>query len=82
MRSGVSYGSNRYRKIISKYLESYDSKKESKYNILLEKNKLYGYTLSKFFLKAILNGFTLNNLNWINTRKDFVKLSVKDRWSL
>ena len=52
MRSGASYGSNRYSKVINKYLKSCDSKQESKYNMFLEKNKFYGYGLSKLFPKS------------------------------
>ena len=47
-RGGGSYISNRYSKASNKYLESYDSKQESKHTIYLNANNLYGYVMSKF----------------------------------
>ena len=47
-RGGISYISNRYIKSNNKYLRSYDPKQESKHNIYLDPNNLYGYAMSKF----------------------------------
>ena len=48
MRGGVYYISKRYSKANNKYLNSYDSKQESKHITYLDANNLYGYAMSKF----------------------------------
>ena len=48
-RGGVSYISNRYSKVNSKYLKSFDPKKESKRIIYLDANNIYDYEIPKFF---------------------------------
>ena len=45
-RGGVSYISNRYTKVNNKYLKSYYPKQESKHNVYLDVNNLYGYAMS------------------------------------
>ena len=47
-RGGVSYISNRYTKVNNKYLKSYYPKQESKHNVYLDVNNLYGYAMSQF----------------------------------
>ena len=44
--SGVLHISKRYSKAKKNYLKSYDPKRESKHNIFLDKNNLYGYVMS------------------------------------
>ena len=46
-RGRISHVSNRYSKAKNKYLKFYDTKRESKNNIYLDANKLYGYVMSK-----------------------------------
>ena len=48
-RSRVSYFSNIYSKVNSKYSKSYDPKQESKHIIYLDANNLYGYPRLNFF---------------------------------
>ena len=48
MRRKVSYISKRYCQTNNKYLKSYHPKQESKHNIYLDANNLYGYAISKF----------------------------------
>ena len=48
-RGGVSYISKKWSKANSKYLKSYDPKKEWQHIIHLDKDNLYGYVMSKFF---------------------------------
>ena len=45
---GISYISNRSSKASNKYFKSYDPKEESKHNIYLDANILYGYAISRF----------------------------------
>ena len=47
-RGGVPYISNRYSKANNKCLKSYDPKQDSKHNIYLDANYLYGYAMSEF----------------------------------
>ena len=47
-RGGISYISNIYSKANNKFLKSLDPKKESKHNIYLDANNLYGYSMSTF----------------------------------
>ena len=47
-RGGISYISNRYTKVNNKYLKSYYPKQESKHNVYLDVNNLYGYAMSQF----------------------------------
>ena len=60
-RGGVSYIFNRYSKVNSKYLKSYDSKQESKHIIYLGANNLYGYAMSKFL--------PISGFKWINPKE-------------
>ena len=45
MRSGISYIAKRHRKANNKYMESYDSSKESKCITFLDANNLYSWAL-------------------------------------
>ena len=48
MRGGFSYTAKRYSKANNKYMEYYDSGKESKYITYLDANKLYGWAMSQY----------------------------------
>ena len=48
----VFHTSKRYNKTKDKYLNSYDPKQESKHVIDLDASNLYGYVMSKFFLRS------------------------------
>ena len=47
MRGGISYISKRHSKANNKYMECYDSGKESKYITNLDANNLYGWLMSQ-----------------------------------
>ena len=48
MRGGISDIHNRYSKANNKFMESYDNKKPSTYNIYLDENDLYGWVMSQY----------------------------------
>ena len=58
MRGGVIYISKRYSKANKKYLTCYNPKKPMKYIAYLDKNNLYGYTMSKSLQQVDLKGWT------------------------
>ena len=60
-RGGIPYISNRYSKANNKCLKSYDPKQDSKHNIYLDANNLYGYSMSKFI--------TTSRFKWIDPKE-------------
>ena len=52
-KSGISYIYNRYSKASNKYLKYSDPKEESKLDIFLDTNNLYGYAKSNFFPTSV-----------------------------
>ena len=48
MRGGFSYTTKRHNKANNKYMEYYDSGKESKYITYLDANNLYGWAMSQY----------------------------------
>ena len=49
LRGGISYISKRYAKANNKYINDYDSKKQSTFISYLDMNNLYGWAMSKYF---------------------------------
>ena len=49
MREGISYVSKRHNKANNKYMECYDSRKESKFIMYLDAYNLYGWAMSQYF---------------------------------
>ena len=47
-RGGISYIAKRYAKASNKYMSYYDSEKLSTFRICLDKNNLYGWTMSEY----------------------------------
>ena len=47
-RGGISYIAKRYAKANNKYMSDYDSEKPSTFIIYLDKNNLYGWTMSEY----------------------------------
>ena len=47
-RGGISCIAKRYDKANNKYMSDYDSNKSSTFMIYLDKNKLYGWTMSEY----------------------------------
>ena len=47
-RGGISYIAKRYAKASNKYVSYYDSEKLSTFRICLDKNNLYGWTMSEY----------------------------------
>ena len=48
MRGGISYIAKRYEKANNKYMECYDSSKESKYITYLDADSLYGWPVRQY----------------------------------
>ena len=46
IKGGISYIAKRYRKANNKYMESYDSSKESIFTMYLDANSLYSWGMS------------------------------------
>ena len=55
-RGGISYIRNRCSKTNNKHLKSYDPNQESKLNIYLDTNNLFGYVMSQFLQEVDSNG--------------------------
>ena len=47
-RGGVSYIAKRYAKANNKYMSDYDSNKQSTFITYLDKNNLYGWSMSEY----------------------------------
>ena len=60
-RSGISYISNRYSKANNKYLKSHDPKQQSKHNLYLDTNNLYGYAMS--------NLLPISGFKWLDPKE-------------
>ena len=58
MRSGISYIAKRHSKANNKYMECYDSSKESKYFTYLDSNNLYGWAMCQYL--------PYSGFNWLN----------------
>ena len=61
MRGGVSYITNRYGKVNSKYMKKYDEKVPSKYIKYLDANNLYGWAMSQYL--------PTGNFKWMSDRE-------------
>ena len=61
MRGGFSYISKRHSKANNKYMECYDSSKESKYITYLDANNLYGWATSQYL--------PYSGFKWLNKKK-------------
>ena len=61
IRGGISYIAKRYSKANNKYIECYDSSKESKYITYLGANNLYGWGMSQYLLYS--------GLKWLNKKE-------------
>ena len=48
LRGGISYTAKRYAKANNKYMNYYDSKKQSTFISYLDMNNLYGWTMSEY----------------------------------
>ena len=67
MRGGVSYISKKHSKANNKYMDRYDSDKESKFIMYLDADNLYGWAMSQYLLYS---GF-----KWLN-RKELIDLCL------
>ena len=72
-RGGMSYIAKRYAKGNNKYMCDYDSNKQSTFITYLDKNNLYGWSMSKYFpygqFEWVKNVDELNNMS-INEKSD------------
>ena len=55
MRGGIIYIAKRHSKANNKYMECYDSSKESKYITCLDANNLHGWAMSQYLPYRDLN---------------------------
>ena len=70
MRGGISYIAKRHSKANNKYMENYNSSKESKFIMYLDSNNLYGWAMIqylpyggfKWLSKKEINKFDLNSI--------------------
>ena len=76
MRDGISYVAERHSKANNKYMECFDSSKESKYITHLDANNLYGWAMSQYLPYS---GFT-----WLNQKEisDFCLNSINENSSI
>ena len=76
IRGGVSYIGKRHSKANNKYMECYDSSKNSKYITYLAANNLYGWAMSQYLPYA---GF-----KWLNEKEisDFPLNSISENSSI
>ena len=71
MRGGISYITKRHSKANNKYMECYDSSKESKYITYLDANCFYGWAMSQYLIysgfkwlsQKEISGFYLNSIS-------------------
>ena len=61
MRGGISYIAKRHSKANNKYMECYDSSKESKYITYLDANNLYGLTMYQYL--------PYSGFKWLNQKE-------------
>ena len=61
-RGRTSYFSKRYSKANNKYMERYDSSKESKYITYLDTNNLNGWAMSQYL--------PCSEVKWLNPKKN------------
>ena len=76
MRSGISYIAKRHSKANNKYMECYDSGKESKYITYLDANNLYGWAMSQYL--------SYSGFKWLNQKEisDFCLNSISENSSI
>ena len=70
-RGGVSYISKRYTKANNKYMSDYDSKKYSTFITYLDKNNLYGWSVSEYL--------PYGEFEWLENVDEFDVNSVNEK---
>ena len=75
MRGGISYLAKRHSKTNNKYMEYYDSSKESKYITYLDANNLYGWVMSQYL--------PYSRFKWLNKKEsEFCLNSIRENSSI
>ena len=76
MRGGISYIAKRHSKANNKYMECYDSSKESKYITYLDANNLYSWAISQYL--------PYSGFKWLNQKEinDFCLNSISENSSV
>ena len=76
MRGGISYIAKRHSKVNNKYMECYDSSKESIYITYLDANNLYGWAMSQYL--------PYSGFKWLNQKEinDFCLNSISENSSI
>ena len=76
MRGGISYIAKRHSKTNNKYMECYNSSKESMYITHLDANNLYGWAMSRYL--------PYSGFKWLNQKEisDFCLKSISENSSI
>ena len=82
-RGRISYIAKRYAKVNNKYMNDYDPEKPSTFITYLDKNNLYGWTMSEYlpygefnYLKNV-NKFDVNSINQKSDTGYFLKVDLE-----
>ena len=73
-RGGVSYIAKRYAKANNKYMNDYDSNKQSAFITYLDKNNLFGWSMSKYL--------TYGEFKWLKNVDELDVMSINDKSSI
>ena len=71
LRGGISYIAKRYAKANNKYMNDYDSNKPSTFITYLDKNNLYGWTMSEYL--------PYGEFNWLKNVDKFDVNSINEK---
>ena len=80
-RGGISYIAKRYTKANNKYMSDYDSEKSSAFITYLDKNNLYGWSVSEYLLYGVewlknVYEIDVNSINKKMMQDIFLKLTL------
>ena len=70
-RGGISYIAKRYAKANNKYMSDYDSNKQSTFITYLDKNNLYGWTMSEYL--------PYSEFEWLENVDSFDVMSINEK---
>ena len=70
-RGGISYIAKRYAKANNKYMNDYDSEKPSTFIIYLDKNNLYGWSMSEYL--------PYQKFEWLENIDQFDVMSINEK---
>ena len=70
-RGGISYITKRYAKANNKYMNDYDTKKPSTFITYLDKNNLYGWSMSEYL--------PYGKFKWLKNVDEFDVISINEK---